>query len=45
MQRWLGIEHARHKGVEAKERAGQPLNPMAFDLKIGASPRKSTRIE
>lgn len=45
MQRWLGIEHARHKGVEAKERAGQPLNPMAFDLSIGASPRKSTRIE
>ncbi len=44
MQRWLGIEHARHKGVEAKERAGQPLNPMAFDLSIGASPRKSTRI-
>lgn len=45
MQRWLGIEHARHKSVEAKERAGKPLNPMAFDLSIGASPRKSTRIE
>ncbi len=44
MQRWLGIEHARHKGVEAKERAGQALNPVAFDLSIGASPRKSTRI-
>jgi predicted ATPase len=45
MQRWLGIEHARHKGVEAKERLGQPVNPMAFDLSIGESPRKSTRIE
>ena len=45
MQRWLGIEHARHKGVEAKERAGQPLNPMTFDLSIGATARKSTRIE
>ncbi len=45
MQRWLGIEHARHKGVEAKERAGELLNPVAFDLSIGASPRKSTRIE
>lgn len=45
MQRWLGIEHARHKGVEAKERAGKPLNAIAFDLNIGVSPRKSTRIE
>ena len=45
MQRWLGIEHVRHKSVEAKERAGKPLNPMAFDLRIGASPRKSTRLE
>ena len=45
MQRWLGIEHARHKGVEAKERAGKPLNPLAFELNIGASARKSTRVE
>ena len=45
MQRWLGIEHAKHKGVESGERAGKPLNPMAFALSIGASPRKSTRIE
>ena len=45
MQRWLGIEHARHKGVEAKERAGQVVNPIAFDLSIGVSPRKSTRIK
>ena len=45
MQRWLGIEHARHKGVEVKERAGKALNPMAFDLTIGASPRRSTHLE
>ncbi len=45
MQRWLGIEHVRHKGVEARQRAGKPLNPMAFDLRIGASPRKSTHVE
>jgi len=45
MQRWLGIEHVRHKGVEAKERAGQPLNPMVFDLTVGATPRRVTRIE
>jgi hypothetical protein len=41
----LGIEHVRHKGVEARERAGKLLNPMTFDLSIGASPRKSTRVE
>ena len=45
MQRWLGIEHARHKGVEAKERAGKPVNPIVFDLSIGVSPRKATRIK
>lgn len=45
MQRWLGIEHVRHQGVQAKERAGKALNPMAFDLSIGASARKSTRLE
>lgn len=45
MQRWLGIEHARHKGVEAKERAGQPVNPMTFDLRVGTSPRNVTRVE
>lgn len=45
MQRWLGIEHVRHKGVEAKERAGKPVNPIVFDLSIGVSPRKATRIK
>lgn len=45
MQRWLGIEHVRHLGAEAKERAGKALNAIAFDLSIGASIRKSTRLE
>ena len=45
MQRWLGIEHARHKGVEAKERAGKSVNPMSFDLRVGTSTRKATRVE
>lgn len=44
MQRWLGIEHARHKGQEAKERSGSPVNPIAFELTIGESPRKVQRI-
>ena len=45
MQRWMGIEHARHKAVEAKERAGEAVNPIAFNLAIGNSVMKSTRIE
>lgn len=45
MQRWLGIEHARHKGQEAKELAGRPVNPISFELAIGESPRKVKRIE
>lgn len=45
MQRWLGIEHARHKGQEAKERAGKLVNPIGFELAIGTSPRKVRRIE
>ena len=44
MQRWFGIEHARHKGQEAKERMGEPVNPIAFELALGASPRKVARI-
>lgn len=44
MQRWLGIEHARHKGQEAKERLGQPVNPITFELALGASPRKVARV-
>ena len=44
MQRWKGIEHARHKGVEARERAGKPVNPMAFEMALGASPRKASRL-
>ena len=45
MQRWLGIEHVRHKALEAKERAGKIVNPIAFELAIGASPSKPTRLE
>jgi predicted ATPase len=45
MQRWLGIEHARHKGQEAKERAGKLVNPIGFEVSIGESPRKVRKIE
>lgn len=44
MQRWLGIEHVRHKALEAKERAGVAVNHMTFELLIGKSLRKGTRI-
>ena len=45
MQRWLGIEHARHKGQEVKERLGQFVNPIGFELSLGSSPRKVRRLE
>jgi len=45
MQRWLGIEHARHKGQEARERAGVVVNPISFELTLGESTRKVRRIE
>jgi len=45
MQRWLGIEHARHKGQEARERAGVAVNPIRFELALGESIRKVRRIE
>jgi predicted ATPase len=45
MQRWLGIEHARHKGQEAKELAGRPVNPISFELAIGESTRKVQRVQ
>jgi predicted ATPase len=45
MQRWLGIEHARHKGQEAKERRGEFVNPIGFEMAIGVSPRKVRRME
>ncbi|MGB4333771.1 MAG: AAA family ATPase [Chromatiaceae bacterium] len=44
MQRWLGIEHARHKGQETKERLGQPVNPISFELRLGLSPRRVSRL-
>jgi len=45
MQRWRGIEHARHKGAEAAEGSRGRPSTMNFDLTIGASARKSTRIK
>ncbi len=45
MQRWLGIEHARHKGQEVRQRLGESVNPIQFQLSMGDSPRKSRRIE
>lgn len=45
MQRWLGIEHARHKGQEAKELAGRTVNPISFELAIGESSRKVQRVQ
>ncbi len=44
MQRWLGIEHVRHKGQEAKERSGKVVNPIAWELALGDSPRKVRRL-
>ncbi len=44
MQRWLGIEHVRHKGQEAKDRMGRLVNPISFELALGESPRKVRRL-
>ncbi|MGZ8218064.1 AAA family ATPase [Methylomagnum sp.] len=45
MQRWLGIEHVRHKGQEAKERAGKLVNPLAFEFALkDTPPNKSARL-
>ncbi|MEW5886208.1 MAG: AAA family ATPase [Pseudomonadota bacterium] len=44
MQRWFGIEHARHKGQQAKLRLGAPLNPIAFELALGTAPHKAIRL-
>ncbi|MDO9353017.1 MAG: AAA family ATPase [Solirubrobacteraceae bacterium] len=44
MQRWLGIEHVRHKGQEAKERVGEAVNPISWELTMGDKPRKVRRL-
>jgi len=44
MQPWMGIEHARHKTLEAKEHAGEEVNPIVFEVAIGDSPRKVSRF-
>lgn len=45
MSRWLGIEHARHMKMEARERAGKSVNPIVFEARLGPSARKATRCE
>lgn len=44
MQRWRGIEYARHLGTEAKRLVDQIGKPMGFQFTIGAKPRRSTRL-
>lgn len=44
MQRWLGIEHVRHKGQPAKERLDEAIAPISFELALGDSPRKVNRL-
>ena len=44
MQHWLGMEHVRHKGLEAKERAGEPVNPITFDVALGPKPRTVSKL-
>lgn len=45
MQRWRGIEYARHLGAEAKRQSGQAGKPMGFQIRIGSSPKRSTHLE
>lgn len=44
MQRWFGIEHARHKGQDVKSHSGQSPSPTSFELALGPSPRKVSRV-
>lgn len=44
MQRWLGIEHVRHKSQEAKQRMGEVVNPISWEMALGESPRKVQRL-
>lgn len=45
MQRWLGIEHVRHKGQDSKGPLGKVVNPISWELALGESPRKVQRVE
>jgi len=45
MGRWLGIEHARHKAMEARERLGKAVNPIRFAANIKLPKRQSLRFE
>lgn len=44
MQRWLGVEHVRHKGQEAKERMGKALNAISWEIALGETRRKVHRL-
>ena len=44
MQHWLGMEHVRHKSLEAKERAGKAVNPIMFDVALGPKPRTVSKL-
>ena len=44
MQRWLGVEHVRHKGQEAKERMGKALNAISWEIALGETRRKVQRL-
>lgn len=45
MGRWLGIEHVRHKAARPLRRGETTLNPIAFEARIGASPRRASSVE
>ncbi len=45
MSRWLGIEHARHKAMEARERAGKTVNPIVFGARLKTPVNKTTHCE
>lgn len=44
MQRWLGIEHVRHKGQDSTEQVEKPLKQIAWDLTLGVSTRRVQRL-
>lgn len=45
MGRWLGIEHARHKAMEAREVAGKQVNPIVFKARLRSATQKGAGLE
>ncbi len=45
MQRWLGIEHVRHKAANRINHLDLTFPPISFELTIGITARKSAQIE